>query len=117
MTLPLYLRVTDCTCCAHVLDPALARLLPADCLRPCPTGADPGVSYAPLGLGFAALNRMAYPPPDHCLHVVREHRSVHGGVELLARWYCARPAGHDGPHAEAMAGDEGEGDNTERSNP
>ena len=115
MTLPLYLRVTDCTCCAHVLDPALARLLPADCLRPCPTGTDPGVFYVSLDLVHDALNRMAH--PDHCPHVVREHRSVRSGVELLARWYCARPAGHDGPHAEAMAGDEGEGDNTERSNP
>ena len=115
MTLPRYLRVTDCTCCAHVLDPALARLLPADCLRPCPTGADPGVFYAPLDLVHDALNRMAH--PDHCPHVVREHRSVHGGFELLARWYCARPAGHDGPHAEAMAGDEGEGDNTDGSTP
>ena len=115
MTLPLYLLATDCTCCAHVLSLDLARLLPPDCLRPCPTGADPGVFYAPLDLVHNALNRMAH--PDHCPHVVREHRSVHGGFELLARWYCARPAGHDGPHAEAMAGDEGEGDNTERSNP
>ena len=64
MTLPLYLRVTDCTCCAYVLDVTLARLLPPDCLRPCPTGTDPGVSYAPLDLVFAALNRMAYPTPE-----------------------------------------------------
>ena len=45
----------QCGCCTYVVSGDLARLLPADCLRPCPTGADPGVQYAPLSLVLDTL--------------------------------------------------------------
>lgn len=54
MTTPAHIPA-PCGCCTYVVSGELARLLPADCLRPCPTGADPGVQYAPLSLVLAAL--------------------------------------------------------------